>query len=439
MITDRRFWLCLLIGIMVLTGCKQQGDVQESTSLAAASPIVANTVIMAEGRLVPWRSADLAFLTGGRVTEVAVKEGDVVEKGTVLIVLDDAQQRAGVAGATAALDAAKAELARLEAGARPEEVASYEAAVAVAQATASVARGQVESARESVALSESMIVQAQTALNDLLAGPRPEELEMARQAVEIARNNLWGAQAASDAVGGAVQRGQASASDQDGAEAAVGVAFAAHIIARQELALAEAGPRQGMVDGARVGVQIAEAQKGQAESQLAVAQSQVEVADKAVKQAQAQVELVTARPLQASLDRAQAAVAQAEAALEAAGASLEQTSLTAPFAATVAAVEVEVGEGVSPGFTTLRLADFSRWEVETDDITEIEVVNLSVGQKVTLVADALPDVMMTGSVESIRLVSEVKRGDTTYTIGIAVDEVDARLRWGMTVVVTFGE
>ena len=320
-------WLFLLIGIMALTGCKQRGDVQESTSPAAASPIVANTAVMAEGRLVPWRSAGLAFLTGGRVTHIRVQEGDVVEKGTVLIVLDDAQQRAGVAGATAALEAAKADLARLEAGARPEEVASYEAAVAVARATAAVARGQVESARKSVTLSESTILQSQIALNDLWAGARPEELEIARQAVEIARNDLWGAQAASDAVGGAVQRGEASASDQDRAEAAVGVAFAAHVIAQQELALAEAGPRQGTVDGARVGVHIAEAQKGQAESLLAVAQSQVEVADRAVKQAQAQVELVTAQPLQANLDRAQAAVAQAKAALEAATESLAQTSL----------------------------------------------------------------------------------------------------------------
>ncbi len=424
---------------MALTGCKQQGDVQESTSLAAASPIVANTAIMAEGRLVPCRSAGLAFLTGGRVTHIRVQEGDVVEQGTVLIVLDDAQQGAGVAGAQAALEAAKADLARLEAGARPEEVALYEAAVAVAQANASVAQGQVESARESVALSESMIVQAEIALTDLLAGPRSEELEIARQAVEIARNDLWGAQAARDAVGGAVKRGQASASDKDRAEAAVGVAFGAHVIAQQELALAEAGPRAGTAAGARAGVQIAQVQKDQAESQLLVAQRQVEVADKAVEQAQAQVDLVTAEPLQANLDRAQAAVAQAEAALQAASVSLDQTSLTAPFAGTVAAVDVEVGEQVAPGLPILRLADISNWEAETDDLTEIEVVNLSVGQKVTLVADSLPDVTMTGSVESIGLVSEVKRGDTTYTVRIVVDEADPRLRWGMTVVVTFGQ
>ena len=94
---------------------------------------------------------------------------------------------------------------------------------------------------------------------------------------------------------------------------------------------------------------------------------------------------------------------------------------------------------MSPGYPVLQVADFSRWEVETDDLTEIEVVNLSVGQKVTLVADSLPKVTMMGSVESIGLVSEVKRGDTTYTVRIVVDEADPRLRWGMTVVVTFGE
>ncbi len=45
---------------------------------------------------------------------------------------------------------------------------------------------------------------------------------------------------------------------------------------------------------------------------------------------------------------------------------------------------------------------------------------------------------MTSSVDSIGLVSEVKRGDAIYTVRIVVDEADPRLRWGMTVVVTFG-
>jgi multidrug resistance efflux pump len=75
--------------------------------------------------------------------------------------------------------------------------------------------------------------------------------------------------------------------------------------------------------------------------------------------------------------------------------------------------------------------------VETDDLTEIEVVDVKVGQKVTVVADALPEVEMTGTVEEINQMFEEKRGDITYTVRISLDNPDSRLRWGMTVVVTF--
>ena len=85
------------------------------------------------------------------------------------------------------------------------------------------------------------------------------------------------------------------------------------------------------------------------------------------------------------------------------------------------------------------LADFSEWYVETDNLTEIEVVDVSIGQNVEIIPDALPDLSLIGQVESIKDKFEEKRGDITYTTRILVDEIDPRLRWGMTVVVTFKE
>jgi hypothetical protein len=61
------------------------------------------------------------------------------------------------------------------------------------------------------------------------------------------------------------------------------------------------------------------------------------------------------------------------------------------------------------------------------------------GQGVTVVPDALPGVTLTGTVESISDVFEEKRGDITYTASILLDGIDPRLRWGMTVVITFDE
>jgi len=56
---------------------------------------------------------------GGRVMEVLAEEGDTVEKGAILIQLDDAEARALVAAAEANLAGQAAVLVKLETGALP--------------------------------------------------------------------------------------------------------------------------------------------------------------------------------------------------------------------------------------------------------------------------------------------------------------------------------
>ena len=94
---------------------------------------------------------------------------------------------------------------------------------------------------------------------------------------------------------------------------------------------------------------------------------------------------------------------------------------------------------MTPGRPVVTLADFSQWYVETDNLTEIEVVDVSLDQEVSIVSDALPEITLNGEVESIKDLFEEKRGDITYTTRILVPEIDPRLCWGMTVVVTFEE
>jgi multidrug resistance efflux pump len=133
---------------------------------------------------------------------------------------------------------------------------------------------------------------------------------------------------------------------------------------------------------------------------------------------------------QARLDNAQAQVAAAESALS-------NYILTAPFDGVVADVAVSIGEQVGAESRAVSIVDTSSWVVETSDITELEVVDIEVGQAVLLTADALPDVEMSGVVTSISQSSYIQSGDVLYTVYIAVDDVDGRIRWGMTVEVTF--
>lgn len=436
--THARLWLFTLIGVVLLSACTGRAARESATARATVvAPVEADTLVVAEGRLVPRRTARLAFLTGGSVSLVNVPEGQQAQEGEVLIQLDDRRQRAAVEGAEAAVSAARSGLARLEEGARPVEVGPYQAGVELAQGNLQVARAQEESAAKAVALAAEQVTKAQAALDDLLAGPTEQELEIVRRGVDVARNELWRAQAARDGVGGGVARGLASQSDLDQAEAAVSTAEAALAIAEADLARVEAGARPDTVAGARAGLRMAEADRERTEALYAAAEGQVAVAEASVRKAQAQMDLVAADPSHIDLDLAHAGVRQAEASLQAARASLDETILMAPFSGTVVAVDIEVGEQVGPGIPLVQLADLSSWQVETDDLTEIEVVQIAVGQEVSIVADALPDVTLTGVVDSVRQVAEMRRGETTYTVAILMDEVDPRLLWGMTVIVTF--
>jgi HlyD family secretion protein len=79
----------------------------------------------------------------------------------------------------------------------------------------------------------------------------------------------------------------------------------------------------------------------------------------------------------------------------------------------------------------MRLADVSTWIIETDDLDELSVVNLSEGDTVEVSFDALPEFTITGTVANINEFGVAKQGAITYTAEIHIDSQDPRLRWNM--------
>ncbi len=142
-----------------------------------------------------------------------------------------------------------------------------------------------------------------------------------------------------------------------------------------------------------------------------------------------------AGPDPAMLAKAQNRLAAAQATLAAAQAELRKTSLVSPISGKVVKVDVVAGEQVQPFQVIITVADFSRWYVETENLTEIDVVDIRQGQPVSVTADALPELKMQGTVDQINQVFEEKSGDVTYTTRILLDQVDPHLRWGMTTLV----
>jgi multidrug resistance efflux pump len=136
---------------------------------------------------------------------------------------------------------------------------------------------------------------------------------------------------------------------------------------------------------------------------------------------------------------AQARLASAQTQITATQASLEDLELTAPFDGIIVDTNIVENEMVSPQRWAFLIADYSHLYVQTNDLTELEVVKISVGQMVSLVPDALPDLELSGMVDEISDDYHLQSGDILYDVRILIDEPDPRLRWGMTVEIVFKE
>lgn len=138
------------------------------------------------------------------ITELPVDQGTFVKKGTVLLHMDDRLQKARVDKARAEMARAQAQLDKLLAGAREEEVAAARANVAGARAELVetekvyardqdlVERGAVSQSQLDLALAKrdaakANLKSAQEKLRELENGSREEDLRMARSELDAAK------------------------------------------------------------------------------------------------------------------------------------------------------------------------------------------------------------------------------------------------------------
>jgi multidrug resistance efflux pump len=155
-----------------------------------------------------------------------------------------------------------------------------------------------------------------------------------------------------------------------------------------------------------------------------------------VAQAQAALDEVTAGPRSAEIAVAEARVRARQADLRRAEVALERATLLAPFAGTIVELNLELGEQPPADEPALVLADMSAWKVETSDLTELDIVNVRVGDTVTLSFDALPDLSLPGVVTRVESLGKTFQGDVIYTVAVEPQGWDERLRWNMTATVT---
>ena len=131
-------------------------------------------------------------------------------------------------------------------------------------------------------------------------------------------------------------------------------------------------------------------------------------------------------------------VQQAQALLEVAQASLAQSTLAAPYDATVASVHVVPGEYVNQNQVVLTLATLNSLQLETTDLSERDITKVKIGAPVSIFIEAL-DETISGEVVGISPIADTVGGDVVFKVTITFDDQPQRLLWGMTAEVTIGE
>lgn len=153
--------IAMFAGLVVLTGCESQADSQEGAGEGPPPPQVSVAQVLVEdvelwdaftGRIEAVETVDLRPRVSGYIESVNYTEGQEVEKGDVLFVIDPRPYRAELERAEAELQRARAraELARSEA-ARAEALAQ----------SRSISREELDQRRAAAATAEADILAAQ--------------------------------------------------------------------------------------------------------------------------------------------------------------------------------------------------------------------------------------------------------------------------------------
>lgn len=377
----KRFAAILLVIVAVASGwfLYTRGDEAPTTpegyQTAPVTRGAIEAVVSASGSIEAARSQALSFATAGTIAEVLVSDGDTVTQGQPLARLDTRDMELNLKQAQASLAVSQAQLERASKPAGEEEIAAAQAAVAAAAAS----------------------------LNELRQGPSEREKELARLAIDQAKNSLWAAQGNRDAIKGNPLSGGGSG---DAAEAQV---LNAELAVHQ----AELNYEQLLEPASASAIQQARLQVAQAESTLATLQSAPNAEDLAVARAQ---------------------VAQAQVGVDLAMGNLNLAVLRAPFTGYIAAMDLNPGDTVAPGAPVLTLVEPDRYHIAVT-VDETEIGQVAVGQQAQILLDAYPEEMLQGTVARVDLVGAVTQGIVTYNVTVDMEPSDLAVRPMMTAAV----
>ena len=351
----------------------------------------------------------------GVIDDITVDRGDRVIAGNVVVRLDDSGLRGQRGEAEAAVSAAQANLDRVLAGARAEEIAAASAALMEARANHDGAEQAVINAREVISNPMELDAQIDEAHN---------QIQLAEQNVELKEAELEETQIEH---GVYVKRGGDIARTWD---------------LQLQAAQAALNQTQAELDGVRAyyGELLAMRKNPLGlRAQLHQAEAKADQAEAVVQETRARLAELQAGPTEEEVALAEAQVRQAEAGLGLIDARIDQLILRAAMDGTVGTRSAQIGETATAGKPLLTI-------VNLDEVTlvlyipENRIGQVQIGQQVEVTVDSFPGRVFVGRVESIageaeftprNVQTKEERVNLVFAVDVTIPNAEHELKPGM--------
>lgn len=341
--------------------------------------------VTASGTVRPGSTYQVAPKVSGTITEVLVKQGDIVQKGQLLVRLDDTDALERLQEARDNLAVAEAKLAE----------AQIQAKLAPAQN-----RVQVEQAKTNLLNAEAKLAQ-------LKAGATLQDIEQARAQVNQARLTADSAKKEYERNTSLFEKGAVTRQQLENAENKHLTAVESLKAAEQKLDLLLAGPDPQELAAA--------------EAAVTQARTNLRIAEENAESSNAQQQVLTAR----------AQVAQARNAVKAAERNLGLTRVVSPIDGTVTEVAAQPGELAGQSSVLVVVADLKHLEVAAN-VDETDVHSVKAGQPVDVKVESVPGKVFRGSVEGVAEQGKVISSVVYFEVTIQVTDDSGTLKAGMT-------
>lgn len=446
--TAKRTWLIIIV-LIAIAGWFWWGSQNDGLPASVETGLVERgeviEVISETGYVQSKQAIDMAFERGGRISQMMVKEGSVVLQGDVLLALDSAAAATEVSAANARLQAEQARLQELLSGADSNSLAITQAGVLAAETALENAQRQLT---EVTAQQDQLVANAEKTLRTAglqayLVSSERENSDYTYAAPTISGTYTGNEEGfyklalyASGATFGSSYRVTGLGSNTDSVSVVnpsplgsdgLFIQFPANFAKGTQWEVPVPNTRSAVYSMNKNAYQSV--LEGRALA-IATAQSAVQSATAALAQTQSQLTQVAGSARSERVAAQQALIEQMRSALTSTQLQYDNLTLRAPFSGVVSKLHAEVGEVVAATAPALSIISPAEYELVVS-ISEVDIAEISLGDKAQIHFDAYDGDTFTAHVSSIAPSAELVDGVRVFKITLDFDETDIKIRGGL--------